>query len=720
MSISDICIETLLSAPGLRRRPGQEKMLRLVAQVLAGEKPERVAVVEAGTGTGKSLAYLVPVMLNAIRNRKRAVVATGTKALQEQLARKDAPFAADLVEKVTGKHPVFAALYGKSNYLCPLLLVRRYHETQEYIETACPDAGRKLEEACYVEILHGWLTGGGSGLLDDFPMYSHLPGTESDRGYWWSRASAADDDADCASCAPPIPCPFRTAREAAQGADVVIANHHLVVADYLLRDSSGSSIFSPPMVPAPEILVVDEAHDFTDAVRASLEAPFSLGRVKRLVSDVLRFLGDAVTWTMEKGFRREVVYVREKAENAREYIDRNFPAVEAALGELFAWAGEKLDSRSRVLLFPGSVPPGAEDVYGAMTRFFSPGGLLSFPYRAVEVLGDAVGSKGDRDTKKELDVLERRCDRLTERAVELEGAFRRAILLENHYRSTGTEGDACWVEPRRFCACPVSVAGTLRDMWGMWKKIIFTSATIFPFPQSDGFQWFREKFGLVEAETTMGVVPSPFDYMRQMRAAVITDQELMPPADVADKDGQFRRVEALAEAVLRVSMKCPGGVLVLFTSFREMNAVAGLLRDRLPDRLLVQGEAGKNELLERFRSHGWAVLMGVASFWQGVDVPGDALQGVIVARLPFPQVDDPLIEAECWLAGKMKWKRVIQPVTAITLRQGVGRLVRTETDTGTVFFFDPRAGNRHKYWVQGCVPVPIRDVAMYGHGGYSS
>lgn len=180
-------VRAILEAPGLQRREGQLRMAELVAQVLAGERRETAAAIEAGTGTGKSLAYLVPVMMHCVETGKRAVVATATKTLQEQIIRKDAPFVAEVIKEATGKSTTFAVLFGKGNYLCPVLLRKRLAEIG-HLATL---------EVCYLERLAAWLETGGSGLRDDLPAFPDMPEVQD---WWWARVSAEDDEADCSGC----------------------------------------------------------------------------------------------------------------------------------------------------------------------------------------------------------------------------------------------------------------------------------------------------------------------------------------------------------------------------------------------------------------------------------------------------------------------------------------------------------------------------------------
>ncbi|WP_134642991.1 ATP-dependent DNA helicase [Ammonifex thiophilus] len=694
-TFSRLAIDVILSAPGLKRRDGQLRMAETVAQVLAGERPERAAAVEAGTGTGKSLAYLVPVMLYCVREGRRAVVATGTKNLQEQLATKDAPFAAELVEKATGKSPTFAVVYGRANYLCPALLEERLAE----LEGKKDRRGREGQELEFLRAVVEWWRKGGSGLRDSLPSE---PPEES----WWLRVSADDDGADCRECRK-TGCPFARAREAASTAHVVITNHHLVAADWKVRQVAGLSLFAGRGDVLPSVLVIDEAHDFLDALRSSLSVSFTAGRVKRLETDIRSLVKDLES------------LVEDAEEERREGNGKGSPGLQASRGareglcvgvgegedlwkrleDLFACAEEFRRQRKAeaLLLFP---PP----------LFDSAGSLLPLLQSRFSSLLDyadwlfSVSPVDGKERKK----FERKLERFRERLLEVSEAFRRAVLLERHYRTYGPPGDACWYEENRFCAVPVDVSRQARDLWSDYRHVVLTSATLFPFPQSEGFSWFREAYGFEEGEIALGILPSLFDYGKQMRAYILARPELEPEESRKGKDGNGEdRAEHLAESLLELVNGVSGGVLALFTSYQEMRRVASLVKPRLPkDRLLlIQGEAGRYELLQRFKEHGRGVLLGVSSFWQGVDVPGEALSAVFIARIPFPHPEDPVVEALTFLAGREWFVKVSRPIAALTLRQGIGRLIRTEDDTGVVVIADPRAAGKHRRLVESCLPV---------------
>lgn len=690
----DLCESLLTNIPNTRRREGQIKMLRTVAEILAGEREQKYLAVEGGTGVGKSFGYLLPATLHAVLTGRRVIVATGTKNLQEQLYEKDAPMLAGLVGNITGKNPTIAILLGKYNYLCQEALMRRI---KSLVDLGCDLTDVEERELDFLHNIEQWFSGGGSGVYDHLPIMQGPKADEEIQARWWSRISAADDSIDCKECGFNN-CPFARARENAATADVVIANHHLVATDYVLRDKIDFSLFAVKGEDPPEILIIDEAHDFPDAFRGSFETYLSTHRWSRLNKDIQKTI-DTVSWFAKgnEDFMSRALSLQE------EYL--GFAAqIEANIKALFHWANTEMKKRStqQWLMFPGDQYPNLKEIREPLSRAR---GCL---YTAMQLCDDMkswASVKEDEEKGVSLKHQTKLLGRIEERVSELDAALCRCAGLTEHYRTIGATGDAVWFDGRKFTACPVRVADKLAGLWDSYENVILTSATLFPFPQSDGFDWFRDEFGFTRGEIVMGVVPSPFRYFDQMTAFVATHPDLK--ASNGDT-----RAQKIAEFVNR-AYKYPGGIMVLFTSYHEMNVVVEHIAPTVPDDriLLVQGKhGGKADLLARFKSHGNAVLFGVSSFWQGVDIPGDALSTLIVAKIPFPRPDEPLIEALSWLAGRTAWKTVIVPLTAMTLRQGVGRLIRTENDRGYVVITDPRAIGKHRWFLKECLPVPLYET----------
>jgi Rad3-related DNA helicase len=733
--------ERVLPSFGLALRPGQARMALAVAEALAAGR--RLAV-EAGTGIGKSLAYLVPVMLAAAMAGVRTVVATRTRNLQAQLALRDALLAAEVAERLAGRRVRFAVFKGKANYLCPMLLERRLALLTGGGRE--PPAGggaartgpaavaeglvRRAPELRFLDRLAAWLDGGG-GDLDDLPPWPDVPLDSGARQAALARVSAGDDGAVCRACPGEFAgrCPFQRARREAAAAHVVLANHSVVAADLRVRQASGGRAAALKGDPAPSVLVVDEAHEFEESVRAAFEVRVSPSGCARLASDFAELLDDAgraaaagAPPERRKAAAEDWLRARKAAEILRAELERAAEELfEAGRAALAAGGGEK------VSLAPDGeagrrVAEKARAFLAALNAFAN--SCAAWARSLLEFLPAAGGPEeegADEDEPRPgvaageaLEALER-LRRLGKRKEELASAARRACLMEGHHLSGGN--DAVWAERARggvsFHAAPVDVRGILRAAWELYRGgAALTSATLFPGRGEEARAALLEGMALGPGAAALEV-PSPFDYGRMARCVAVANAELDPDGDPA------RRAECLADAVVRIRNKVGGGVLVLFTSFREMRAVAELLRSRLDGDLLVQGEAGREELLERFRSHGRAVLLGADSFWQGVDVPGDALKAVVLARLPFPVPDDPIRAAKARLIAKEggdPFLRLDLPACAVRLRQGFGRLIRSETDTGWVYVLDPRltgAGRKpYRRRLQAALPVPVEEITV--------
>ncbi|MQL51797.1 hypothetical protein GFC01_05875 [Desulfofundulus thermobenzoicus] len=681
--------EIMAGAPGLTPRPGQLRMAKAVARLLAGEWP--ALAVEAGTGTGKSLAYLVPAMLWTVREGKRVIVATRTKNLQTQLAEKDAPLAAGLVsEYLSRPKPSVAVLKGKGNYLCPVVLELELKEALKKDRRAryawrrggakkgnCPPLSPKT---VFLAALKFWAAIGGSGQLDDLPAWPGIAAGQKERETWFYSVSAAADDAACVRCK--VDCPFARAKKEAARAEVVITNHAVVAVDWMLRIKAGISLFHGKEEAPPGVLILDEAHNFPDSFRGTLEVSFSRHRWTRLRDDLKNFVNEATERIYNASSGVEKAEFAEK--NGRDMAAFAFLAARAdrRVDALFAKrsagseraAGEG-DSR-RAAIFPEDVGEAEECAAVALEEFL---------FAAESVMSRYLARLAGSDVN-----LARKAERLFDRMDAAREAVERAVLLLGHYREGGN--DACWFEKSSFRAAPVKLQEYFPDLWRLYPGgTVFTSATLFPFPQSEGFRWFLREFAL-PGGAACGAVESPFDYDRQLSLYIPTDDCLQP------KSGDKPR--KLAELVARVANFTPGGVLVLCTSFKEMRAVANFLATEYATgrTLLVQGDAGKAELVRRFSIDGRAILIGVDSFWEGVDFPGDMLTAVVISKLPFPVPDDPIIEALTYMAGGgwPAFQKISLPICATRLRQGVGRLIRRETDTGMVIIADPRLPRKYE------------------------
>ena len=591
--------------PGFVHNPGQERMAALVAQALDDSE---ALVVEAGTGTGKTFAYLVP----AVESRKRVVIATATKALQEQLTEKDIPFLQDVV----GMRFEAVLMKGRGNYLCrrrletflknPTFEVRReadvFQQVQRWAETT--ETGDRAEMADLPEGLKFW---------DEIASHpDHCAG---------HRCSRHGD------------CFITKMRARAAGADVLIVNHHLFFADLSVRDNPNAEV-----IPRYEAVILDEAHGVEQVATDFFGLQVSTYRFEELERDARALL-------LRAGALNEAA----KADIAR--------VLEVGRGLLVPMSGlAKADGRFRL-----RIEHRTEAV--------------------LEGLNALAGAIGD---------LAKRVEALTnpDFEAEAEAIARRSLELDAHVQIVLALDDprmVYWCERRGrgvfVTASPVDVAEDLalrlHDAIG---PIVFCSATL---STGGDFAYFKKRIGLTR-ESIEAKIPSHFDFARQ---ALLYVPNAMPPPP----DKGFAR--SVAEEVRRIVTASAGRAFVLFTSYANMQRVYDLLKDELPYTCLLQGERPKSVILDEFRRDVSSVLFATTSFWQGVDVRGEALSCVVIDKIPFEVPSDPIVEARIErirAAGGEPFGEYQIPEAIISLKQGIGRLIRDRTDRGVVTVCDVR------------------------------
>jgi ATP-dependent DNA helicase DinG len=601
--------------PAYEPRPPQLAMAARVEDALAHG---RALVVEAGTGTGKTLAYLLP----AARSGLKVVVSTATKTLQEQLADKDVPLL-----RALGVDANVAFLKGRQNYLCLL----RFEQFQRNPTFAV------REEAALFEGIAAWAettqTGDRAELLE-------LPENLAS----WRDLSASADQCLGAKCAHYDRCfVFRMRREAAD-ADVIVVNHHLFFADLALRSSSAGDA-GAAVLPAYDAVVFDEAHAVEEVATEHFGAQLSSFRVGELARDALKALQARPEMLEAAGLATRL------SREGRDFFDAALEVAQAGKapqGESARWA-----------LLPGALKPAEPERLKLV--------------ELTRALGAALAAGAD----EELALLERRCLTLGADLALFSESQRRPDLIH-------------WAESRAghlfLHASPIDVASLLQEkLYDRIGPVVFTSATLAVGGQLD---YFARRMGLSDDSGPLfplqsEVLASPFDY--QSNAALYLPREIPDPQDAAFP-------EAVAEE-LRALLPITGGrAFVLFTSLRNMRAVHELLADELPWRVLLQGEAPKSQLLKRFRERP-SVLFASQSFWEGVDVPGEALSLVVIDKLPFSSPGEPIVAARIERLranGEDAFYGYQVPQAALALKQGFGRLIRSATDRGVVAVLDGR------------------------------
>ena len=646
-------------------RPSQREMARLIAQLFSRGG---VGLIEAGTGVGKSLGYLVPALRWAAASGERTVVSTNTITLQEQLTSKDLPF----LKLALHNQPVrFALLKGWKNYLC-----------LQRLEQARLQAPLLFEDDASVDLamLEEWAEKTLDGSLADLPIQP--------RSEVWDEVAAEGDLCTRLKCPHFEPCFVFKARRAAAQADVVVVNHHLLMADIAVRRASGRWD-EAAVLPAYKRLVIDEGHHLEDAAAAHLGQNVSRRGLERLFSRLER-RGKGLLPALERKLERGTDLL--SAASLDLVRARLFPSLRIAreksalLCDLLAeWMRGRSDTIVRLTDSFEEEPVWQAGLTVALDDLLA----------EVELLGDGLRMVRDR-----LESDEQRAEELAPLLNEVRGVTRRLQASSDALRAAlrpGRDGAprVRWLELRGgernigATAVPIDLAPILReDLFRRVETAIVTSATL---SVGDGFDFITKRLGLddEELEPLTASLASPFDYPRQAMLLIPSD---FPPPNTEGASHFKRTLDACIDLVAAAK----GGVFLLFTSHRDVKEAARILREKGIEGqhpLLVHGEAPRDELLRRFREHGDAVLVGTASFWEGVDVPGRALRGMVIGKIPFRVPTEPMTAAQCEAieaAGGDAFRDYMIPHAALRLKQGFGRLIRTATDRGAVIICDPR------------------------------
>ena len=611
-------------------RPTQRAMAEAVVRLYNNGG---VGLLEAGTGVGKSLGYLIPALRWAAANGERTVVSTNTINLQEQLVRKDLPF---LQEALASEQSVrFALLKGWRNYVCKLRLAQATLLGPSLVDD---EASEALEE------IRVWSETTEDGSLSDLAT--------PPRGEVWDEVAAEPDLCTRNACPHFQDCfLFKARREAAQ-ADVVVVNHHLLMSDVAVRRAAGNWE-DAAVIPPYTRLVIDEGHHLEDAASAHLGVTTSRRMLQRLFNRLDRRGRGLVTTLVERlSASRDLLGTA----SLDVVTQRIVPAVRASR--------EKSDLLFDLLL---AVLQSAAAPVMRMNEDFSQhpvwkGGLhiaLTDLLRELRVLGESLTLVSDR-----LQGGDRRDDTLVMLVNELRAVARRldasaeGLLLALRPPAT-VEPMVRWLEVKgregniAVTAVPLDLAPILRDdLFTRVKTAVVTSATL---GTEGDFAFVARRFGLDGSAITpvTAAFASPFDYQSQALLIVPTDV----PAPNEDAARHFSAVVRIIADVARAS---GGGMFVLFTSHRDVRAAGDALRrDGLADEftLLVHGEDGRDALLQRFRNSGNAILLGTSSYWEGVDVPGDALRALVIARLPFRVPSEPVTAAQ-FLRFLSRWQHL--------------------------------------------------------------
>ncbi len=621
--------------PGYEARPGQLAMAKAIAETLAAETLEErgeagLLSVEAGTGTGKTLAYLAPAILSG----QKVVVSTNTLNLQDQILNKEIPFLRAHV--APGLNAV--CVKGRQNYLC-------LYRWRQFISAPQLQLFADDQE---VDRIQEWLETTGSG--DRAELY-----WLGDNSPLWSAISATASQCLGSHCPDLGQCFISQLRKKAGLAQLLIVNHHLFFSDLALRRFGHAEV-----LPRYESVIFDEAHHLESIATRYFGLSFSHYQVLDLVKDL------------------ETAAQADLAGRDREGVIQCARAL-AKQVDLFSELFPRERGRFSLSDFRGRLPAWEEE---------------------------------RQRLRDQLTALCSQLDKTAMVAESWQGMLRRAEeLLESFIAISAAEDPSAvyWYERREktvsLSASPIDIADELREhLYSQCKNLIFTSATL---TTGNTFTYFNDRLGLPR-ETPSLILESPFAYE--------TRSLLFVPASDFPEPASRAHAEAAQKLQRDLVLAARGRSLLLFTSISAMRGAHAYLLNELPFPVLLQGEAPKTVLLERFRAETHSVLLAVASFWEGVDVPGEALSCVIIDKLPFEVPSDPVIMARMErikAEGGNPFFDFQVPRAILTLRQGVGRLLRASTDRGVLAICDVRLFSKQygRLFLKSLPPSPLcRDL----------
>lgn len=595
---------------GFSARESQIEMAQAVGQAI---ESQTALVVEAGTGTGKTFAYVVPALLSG----KRVLLSTATKTLQDQLFSKDLP----LVREALGVPVNVALLKGRQNYVC------HFHLERALKEARLPSP-REVDHLHKVKLFAGRTQTGDRADCAGVPEDSAV----------WSWVTSNKDNCLGGECPNASECFVNKARRDALDAEVIVVNHHLFLADLALKEEGIAEL-----LPACDVIVFDEAHQLPDIATSLLGQAISTAQCQEFLRDVL-------------------IEGRTSSADAGDW-DATLRPMELALKEIRRIVGTEIDSAR----FTHAQFLALNGVAAVCADFES----------RLENLIDMISPLSARNES---------WVKLVNRASEL------CLRWQDWFSPATAQDDAQsvrWVSVSthvvQFCDSPLDVSNAFAKLYAEQPKAwVFTSATL---SVKESLQHFTLQVGLDDAKQLL--LPSPFDYESQ--ALLCVPDNLPFP-----NEPQFSK--KLCESVWPLLEASAGGVFFLCTSHRAVKQVGEYLRDRIEKdeldwSLMVQGEASRAELLDQFRIQNNPVLVGAASFWEGVDIRGEGLRLVIIDKLPFAPPDDPVFQAKSELIknrGGNAFQDLSLPDAAIALKQGAGRLIRDETDWGVLLIGDRR------------------------------
>ncbi len=671
---------------GYECRPQQEGML---VKVIEAYNDDKIALLEAGTGTGKSVAYLIPALIYASLYKERTVIATHTIALQEQLINKDIP----LLVKALGLNLKAVLVKGMSNYLC----LRKLAEAQSEILLLQPNEAREIEK------IEAWSQATKDGTRQGLDFAPSPP--------VWDKVCAEHDTCNNTGCPYYQDCFFMRARKAAQDAQIIVANHHLLFAD-VVRRADEENYEQISILPPYQRIVIDEAHHLediaTDYFAASLNGLEMIRTVSRLFSDrpagksvgklpmlrdklqalelqegspIISALIDKLTLDLP-GLRKELLnHIQETFQEFGEFIPRAFSdsRIEQAAPET------KLRLLREHIAHPdwtARIAPSAHQLLSCATNF------ITLIYGMEPALKQVENDKFQEQVKGIMFEVKALADRLSH-CIEALKAFIDPEIVPTQVR---------WIEaqPNKGPLSTYLINAELeidkllaKHLFGCFSTIVLCSATL---TADSKFDYMCQRLGLTpqlldHKEITSDIFESPFNFMEQ--AMLTVPKDLPPPTHPLF-------IKEAVEAIWNALQASRGNAFVLFTSYQMLRLCSDKLQERLREAkyfLFKQGEESAQSLLKKFKATNRAVLFGTDSFWEGVDVVGEALRCVVIVKLPFRVPSEPIVQARAEVImekGGDPFMEYSLPQAVVKFKQGFGRLIRHKNDRGCVVCLDSR------------------------------
>lgn len=640
--------------PGYTFRQQQIEMANAIASAFATSQH---ALIEAGTGTGKSLAYLVPAVLWAQKTGERVVISTNTINLQDQLIDQDIP----LLQRAMPQPFSAAVMKGRANYLCP----RRLTAVRQR-----PPAS--IEELRMLAKILVWQAEGGSGDRSEINLRG------ADEQILWQRLSAEDQGCRLERCevATGGACPFYQASKAAQSADIVIVNHALLISDALVSHHA---------LPEHRYVIVDEGHHLEDAITSGLSVRIDEASLRRRLADLGRadrgVLGLLIEQIRAKATEKEVKRIEAFIENLGEaiaamdiHVQRLFKALHSLLDDLNLPTS---DYSAQVRI---TEAVRARAAFSAIEEKWTP--LKAF----LRTLSDAMEqlvvalSRLERYEIEDFDLISGEVDAAARYLREVETELTALIEAPNpnavYWISAGQERTGLAVH-----SAPLHIGSTVEQtLWHAKESVILTGATL---RTSDGFDYLCER--LSARDISAHALGSPYNY----RDSTL----LFLPTDIPDPAEKHRYQQAVERGLIALAAALNGRTLALFTSYAQLRQTAQAIAPRLAlGNIVVYDQSdgsSRQALLEGFKAAERAVLLGTRSFWEGIDIPGAGLSAVVIVRLPFAVPSDPIIAARAE-GYEDAFNEFTVPDAILRFRQGFGRLIRSSTDRGIVTIFDNR------------------------------